>query len=64
MCKIYTDIGGINKYIMVCSHVREIIHSPKLVGYLHVQADKHWYMYNYFWFFFLETFYWGFARSG
>ena len=40
MCKAYTDIGGINKYVMVCSHEREIIHSPKLVGYLHVQADN------------------------
>ena len=36
MCKVYTDVGGI---------VRKIIHSLKLVDYLHVQADKPWYNY-------------------
>ena len=30
---------------MVCPPVREIIHSLKLVDYLHVQADKPWYNY-------------------
>ena len=27
---------------MVCPSVREILHSPKLADYLHVQADKPW----------------------
>ena len=30
---------------MVCPHVREIIHTQKLVGYLLVQPDKPWYKY-------------------
>ena len=29
----------------VCLPVRKIIHSLKLVGYLHVEADKPWYNY-------------------
>ena len=45
MCKIYTDVGGINSYTMVFPPVREIIHSLKLVDYLHVQADNPWYNY-------------------
>ena len=39
MCKAYTDVGG----TMVCPPVRKIIHSLKLVDYLHVQADNPWY---------------------
>ena len=42
MCKVYTDVGGINH---VCPPVRKIIHSLKLVDYLHVQADNPWYNY-------------------
>ena len=30
----------------VCPPVRKIIHSLKLVDYLHVQADNPWYNYN------------------
>ena len=30
---------------MDCPPVRKIIHSLKLVGYLHVQADNTWYNY-------------------
>ena len=45
MCKIYTDVGGINKLYHVCPPVRKIIHSLKLVDYLHVQADNPWYNY-------------------
>ena len=45
MCKVYTDVGGINSYTMFCPPVRKIIHSLKLVDYLHVQADNPWYNY-------------------
>ena len=48
MCNVYTDVCGKKSYTMVCQHVREIIHSLKLVGYLHVHADKPWYMYIYY----------------
>ena len=41
MCKVSTDLGGIKYH--VCPPVREIIHSLKLVDYLHVQADNPWY---------------------
>ena len=46
MCKVYTDVGGIKKLYHVCPPVRTIIHSLKLVDYLHVQADNPWYYYN------------------
>ena len=45
MCKVYTDVGGIKKLCHVCPPVRKIIHSLKLVDYLHVQADNPWYNY-------------------
>ena len=45
MCKVYADEGGINKLYHVCPPVRKIIHSLKLVDYLHVQADKPCYNY-------------------
>ena len=45
MCKVYTDLGGIKLLYHVCPPVRKIIHSLKLVDYLHVQADKPWYNY-------------------
>ena len=40
MCKVYTDVGGIKQLYHVCPSVRKIIHSLKLVDYLHVQADN------------------------
>ena len=40
MCRVYTDVGGIHFLYHVCLPVRKIIHSLKLVDYLHVQADK------------------------
>ena len=43
MCKVYTDVGGIKYLYHVCPPVRKIIHSLKLVDYLHVQADNPWY---------------------
>ena len=46
MCKVYTDVGGIKKLYHVCPPVCKIIHSLKLVDYLHVHADNPWY--NYF----------------
>ena len=46
MCKVYTDVGGIKQLYHVCPPVRKIIHSLKLVDYLHVQADNPWYNYN------------------
>ena len=45
MCKVYTDVGGIKSYTMGRPPVRKIIHSLKLVDYLHVQADNPWYNY-------------------
>ena len=45
MCKIYTDVGGIKQLYHVCPPVRKIIHSLRLVDYLHVQADNPWYNY-------------------
>ena len=45
MCKIYTDVGGIKQLYHVCPPVRKIIHSLKLVNYLHIQADNPWYNY-------------------
>ena len=45
LCKVYTDVGGINQLYHVCPPVRKIIHSLKLVDYLHVQADNPWYNY-------------------
>ena len=46
MCKVYTDLGGIKKFYHVCPPGRKIIHSLKLVDYLHVQADNP--LYNYY----------------
>ena len=43
MCKVYTNVGGIKQLYHVCPPVRKIIHSLKLVDYLHVQADNPWY---------------------
>ena len=40
MCKVYTDVCGIKQLYDVCPRVRKIIHSLKLVDYLHVQADN------------------------
>ena len=40
MCKVYTDVGGIKKLYHVYLPVCKIIHSLKLVDYLHVQADR------------------------
>ena len=45
MCKVYTDVCGIKQLYHVCPHERKIIHSLKLVDYLHVQADNPWYNY-------------------
>ena len=45
VCKVYTDVGGIKQLFHVCPPVRKIIHSLKLVDYLHVQADNPWYKY-------------------
>ena len=42
MCKVFTDVGGIKQLYHVCPPVRKIIHSLKLVDYLHVQADNPW----------------------
>ena len=36
ICKVYTDVGGINSYTIL---------KLKLVDYLHVQRDKPWYNY-------------------
>ena len=44
MCKDYTDVGGIKELYSVCPPVRKIIHSLKLVDYLHLQADNPWYI--------------------
>ena len=46
MCKVNTDVGGINSY--VCLPVRKIIHSLKPVDYLHIQANNPWYNYYLF----------------
>ena len=45
MCKVYTNVGGIKYIYHVCSPVRKIIHSLKLVDDLHVQADNQCYNY-------------------
>ena len=45
MCMVYTDDCGIKQLYHVCPPVRKIIHSLKLVDYLHVQADNPWYYY-------------------
>ena len=46
MCKVYTEVGGMKYFYHVCPPVRRIIHSLKLVDYLHVQADKITYDYS------------------
>ena len=48
MCKVYTDVGGIKQLYHICPPVCKIIHSLKLVDYLHVQADNPWYNYYIF----------------
>ena len=48
MCNVYTNVGGIKELYNVCPPVRKIIHSLKLVDYLHVQADNPWYNYYLF----------------
>ena len=45
MLQVFTDVVLSNGYIMSCSPIRKIIHSQKLVDYLHVQADNSWYYY-------------------
>ena len=45
MCKVYTDVRGIRLLYHVCPPVRKIIHSLKLVDYLHIKADNPWYNY-------------------
>ena len=46
VCKLYNDVGGgINKLYHVCLPVRKIIHSLKLLDYLHVQVVNPWYNY-------------------
>ena len=45
MFKVYTYVGGIKELYHICPPVRKIIHSLKLVAYLHVQADNPWYNY-------------------
>ena len=45
ICKVYSDVGGMKSLNHVCPHVRKIIHSLKLVDYLHVQVDSPWYNY-------------------
>ena len=49
LCKVYTDVGGIKKLYHDCPSVRKIIHSLKLMDYLHVQADNQWYNYYLNW---------------
>ena len=62
MCKVYTDVGGINSYTMFVHLYVEIIHSLKLVDYLHVQADNQWYNY-YLTHLSLASFVWTSAKS-
>ena len=45
VCMVYTDGSGIKQLCYVCPSVREIVHSLKLVDYLHVQAVNQWYNY-------------------
>ena len=45
MWKVYTNVGGIKQLNHVSPPVRKIIHSLKLVDYLHVHADNSWYNY-------------------
>ena len=45
MCKVYTGVGGMKMLYHVCPPVRKIIHSLKLMDYLHIQVDKPWYNY-------------------
>ena len=48
MCKVYTDVGGIKLLYHDCPPVHKIIHSLKLVNYLHIQADTQWYNYYFY----------------
>ena len=43
---VFTDVGGIKLLYNACAPVRKIIHSFKLVDYLHMQADNPWYNYH------------------
>ena len=45
LCKVYTHVDGIKLLYHVCPPIRKIIHSLKLVDFLHVQADNPWYNY-------------------
>ena len=45
MYKVYTDVGGIKKLYHACPPVLKIIHSLKLVDFLHAQGDNPWYNY-------------------
>ena len=45
VCNVYTDVGGIKQLYHDCPPVRKIIHSLKLVDYLHIQVDNPWYNY-------------------
>ena len=46
VCRVYTERGGITQLYYVYPSVRQIIHSLKLVDYLHVQAVNQ--LYNYY----------------
>ena len=46
MCKVYTDVGDIKSIYHVYPPVCKTIHSVKIMGSLHVQADNP--LYNYF----------------
>ena len=50
VCMVYTDVSGIKLLYHGYPPVREIIHSLKLVDYLHVQADldNPWYRYYFY----------------
>ena len=48
MCEVFTDVGGKEKLYQVCPPVCNIIHSLKLVDYLHVQAKTHGITIRYF----------------
>ena len=43
MCKVYTDVGGINIYTMFVHLYVRMIHSLELADYFHIQADNPWY---------------------
>ena len=45
MFKVYTDIGDVKELFHVFSPVHMIVHSLRLVDYLHAQADNPCYNY-------------------